>query len=339
MSEKNPKKKYGNKKVEYYCEKCDFLTSNKKDYTRHLKTKKHNRPKKTPKKSSSVDFVCVVCKKKYKHQSSWSRHQTKCLEVYSKSVELEQEMLKNIAFSAISKNPKNDNFEEMNQKVEEFENEKNEKKSLKMKKKEIEEKEEFMMKMIEQQNKTIELLKQSIQTNQEMSKNVGNNNNNTISINLFLNENCKNAMNLTDFIQNMNVSLEDLEFSKDNGFVKGVTNIFTKQLQDLDPTQRPIHCSDKKRLQFYVKEDDVWQKDLNNEKIDRTITNIKIKQAQSLTEWEKDNPNFQNDPVLLDKWQYMMANLSAVEGKEKASKNIARNIADVLNIKEAMPKK
>ena len=195
------------------------------------------------------------------------------------------------------------------------------------------------MKMIEQKNKTIELLKQSIQTNQEMSKNVGNNNNNTISINLFLNENCKNAMNLTDFIQNMNVSLEDLEFSKDNGFVKGVTNIFTKQLQDLDPTERPIHCSDKKRLQFYVKEDDVWQKDTNNEKIDRTITNIKIKQAQSLTEWEKEHPNFRNDPALLEKWQYMMANLSAAEGKEKASKNIARNIADVLNIKEAMPKK
>ena len=330
MSEKNPKKKYGNKKVEYYCEKCDFLTCNKKDYTRHLKTKKHNRPKKTPKKAPSVDFVCVVCKKKYKHQSSWSRHQTKCLETYTKSVELEQEMLKNIAFSAISKKPQNENIEEMNEKIKELENEKTENKLSEN---------ELMMKMLEQQNKTIGLLQQSIQTNQEMSKNVGNNNNNTISINLFLNENCKNAMNLTDFIQNMNVSLEDLEFSKDNGFVKGVTNIFTKQLQDLDPTQRPIHCSDKKRLQFYVKEDDVWQKDLNNEKIDRTITNIKIKQAQSLTEWEKDNPNFQNDPVLLDKWQYMMANLSAVGEKEKASKNIARNIADVLNIKEAMPKK
>ena len=328
MSKKNPKKNYGKKKVEYYCEKCDFLTSNKKDYTRHLKTKKHNRPKKTPKKAPSVDFVCVVCKKKYKHQSSWSRHQTKCLETYTKSVELEQEMLKNIAFSAISKNPKNDNLEEIKQKIKELE-----------KDKEKNSKDELIMTMIKQQNETMELLKQSIKTNEEMSKNVGNNNNNTISINLFLNENCKNAMNLTDFIQNMNVSLEDLEFSKDNGFVKGVTNIFTKQLQDLDPTERPIHCSDKKRLQFYVKEDDVWQKDTNNEKIDRTITNIKIKQAQSLTEWEKDNPNFQNDPVLLEKWQYMMANLSAADGKEKASKNIARNIADVLNIKEAMPKK
>ena len=191
-------------------------------------------------------------------------------------------MLKNIAFSAISKNPKNDNLEEMKQKIKELE-----------KDKEKNSKDELIMTMIKQQSETMELLKQSMRANENMSKNVGNNNNNTISINLFLNENCKNAMNLTDFIQNMNVSLEDLEFSKDNGFVKGVTNIFTKQLQDLDPTQRPIHCSDKKRLQFYVKEDDVWQKDLNNEKIDRTITNIKIKQAQSLTEWENDHPNFQ----------------------------------------------
>ena len=328
MSEKNPKKKYGNKKVEYYCEKCDFLTSNKKDYTKHLKTKKHNRPKKTPKKTTFVEYKCIFCKKKYKHQSSWSRHTVKCLEIYNKSVELEQSMLKNIAFSAISKNPKNENIEEMNEKIKELENEKSKNS-----------KDELMMKMLEQQNKTIELLQQSIQTTQEMSKNVGNNNNNTISINLFLNENCKNAMNLTDFIQNMNVSLEDLEFSKDNGFVKGVTNIFTKQLQDLDPTERPIHCSDKKRLQFYVKEDDVWTKDTNNEKIDRTITNIKIKQVLSLTEWEKENPNFLQDPQLLDKWQYMMANMSAIEGKEKASKNIARNIAEVINIKDAMPKK
>jgi len=198
---------------------------------------------------------------------------------------------------------------------------------------------ELMNNIMVQHEETLELLKQSIQQNAEISKNVGNNNNNTISINLFLNKNCKNAMNLTDFIQNMNVSLEDLEFSKDNGFVKGVTNIFTKQLQDLDPTERPIHCSDTKRLQFYVKEDDVWTKDVNNEKIDKTITNIKIKQVQSLTEWEKENPNFLQDPKLLDKWQYMMVNMSAAEGKEKASKNITRNIAEVINIKDAMPKK
>ena len=144
MEQKKTPKKSRKKKVEYYCEKCDFLTSNKKDYTRHLKTKKHNRPKKTPKKTPSVDFACVVCKKKYKHQSSWSRHTVKCLEIYNKSVELEQSMLKNIAFSAISKNPKNENIEEMNEKIKELENEKSKNS-----------KDELMMKMLEQQNKTI----------------------------------------------------------------------------------------------------------------------------------------------------------------------------------------
>tara|TARA_B000000475_G_scaffold268299_1_gene260554 strand:- start:141 stop:1202 length:1062 start_codon:yes stop_codon:yes gene_type:complete len=323
MDEKKTPKKYGKKKVKYYCEKCDFLSSNKKDYTRHLKTKKHLGIKKKPQNSDFVDFECVFCDKHYKSKSALKKHQRKCKKLLISIVDPVDQK---------AKNPKND----INLKTE---------KKLKEKLKELEKeksknsKDELIMTMIKQQSETMELLKQSIKTTQEMSKNVGNNNNNTISINLFLNENCKNAMNLTDFIQNMNVSLEDLEFSKDNGFVKGVTNIFTKQLQDLDPTERPIHCSDKKRLQFYVKEDDVWTKDTNNEKIDRTITNIKIKQVLSLTEWEKENPNFLQDPVLLDKWQYMMANMSAIEGKEKASKNIARNIAEVINIKDAMPKK
>ena len=119
-----------------------------------------------------------------------------------------------------------------------------------------------------------------------MKHKIGNNNNNTISINFFLNEQCKNAMNLTDFINQLNVSLEDLQYSKNNGFIEGVTNIFTKQLKDLKPTERPIHCSDKKRLQFYVKDDDKWCKDSNNEKIDETIYNIKMKQTSKLTEWE-----------------------------------------------------
>lgn len=318
MEQKKTPKKPRKKKVEYYCEKCDFLTSNKKDYNRHLKTKKHMGGVKKTQKKPLVDFECVFCDRHYMSKSALKKHQKKCKILLNCLVEPPVKK---------TKKPQKNYKKKLNEKIKELEKEKENGKD------------EIIMKMIEQQNKTMELLKQTIQTTENMSKNVGNNNNNTISINLFLNENCKNAMNLTDFIQNMNVSLEDLEFSKDNGFVKGVTNIFTKQLQDLDPTERPIHCSDKKRLQFYVKEDDVWQKDTNNEKIDRTITNIKIKQAQSLTEWEKDHPNFQNDPALLEKWQYMMANLSAVEGKEKASKNIARNIAEVISIKEAMPKK
>ena len=90
-------------------------------------------------------------------------------------------------------------------------------------------------------------------------------NNQNMTINVFLNEQCKDALNLTDFVQNIKVTLEDLQYTKDNGFVNGFVNgaahIITKQLQDLEPTQRPIHCSDKKRLQFYVKDDDKWGKE------------------------------------------------------------------------------
>ena len=147
-----------------------------------------------------VDFICYYCKKKYKHQSSWSRHLLKCVKAGKNNVDSDQEMLKNIALHAIQKNPKIEKSEKKMEKVENNEDE------LSLK--------EILMAQLKQQNETIELLKQSIETNSKMSKNVGNNNNNTISINLFLNENCKNAMNLTDFIQNMNVSLEDLNFQR-----------------------------------------------------------------------------------------------------------------------------
>ena len=114
-------------------------------------------------------------------------------------------------------------------------------------------------------------------------------NNRNMTINVFLNEQCKDALNLTDWVQNIKVTLEDLEYTKDNGFVDGVTNIITKQLRDLKPTERPIHCSDKKRLQFYVKDNDEWTKDTNNKKLDETLRDVKLKLPKSLTEWEKMN--------------------------------------------------
>ena len=85
-------------------------------------------------------------------------------------------------------------------------------------------------------------------------------NNQNMTINVLLNEQCKDALNLSDWVNGIKVSLEDLQYSRANGFVNGVTNIIQKQLQDLKPTERPIHCSDKKRLQFYIKDNDEWVK-------------------------------------------------------------------------------
>ena len=160
--------------------------------------------------------------------------------------------------------------------------------------------------------------------------------NQKMTINVFLNEECKNAMNLTDFVDQFKVSLEDLQYTRDNGFAQGITNIFTKQLKDMDPTTRPIHCSDSKRLQFYVKDENEWVKDSDGKQLDSTINKIKIKQANSLTEWELEHPDFIKDPKLTDEWCSMMAKI-APESKNDIPK-IKRSFAKYFEIKEAMKK-
>ena len=116
------------------------------------------------------------------------------------------------------------------------------------------EKESLKQEVSELKNMMKQILNNQVQstsnfeTLKDVIPKIGNTYNNRMSINIYLNEKCKNAMNLTDFVENVKVSLEDLLYTKNHGFVKGISNIFAKQLQDMEPTQRPIHCSDKKTL-------------------------------------------------------------------------------------------
>lgn len=302
MDKKKTPKKYGKKKVEYKCLKCNYITRNKKDYKRHLQTKKHlrlgdNGLKKTP----NVDFVCLYCKKKYKTKCGLKKHMKKC------NIDLNENVENRIT------NPKTPKLQEDSAMA------------------------NAIVKLVEQNQKLVEQNAEIMKCMKEQSKVTQNNTTNNISINFFLNEQCKNAMNLTDFINKLQVSLEDLQYSKNNGFIEGVTNIFTKQLQDLKPTERPIHCSDKKRLQFYVKDNDTWQKDENNKKIDETIYNIKMAQTKKLTEWEKLHPNYMQDPKLSQEWGDILN--SCTEGLDnpvKTKEKLKRNIASKIQIKEAL---
>lgn len=304
--------------MKYYCKKCDFLSSNKKDFNRHLLTRKHRKTPKPEKIIKNVEFICKFCEKGYKYKSGLSRHKKKC--------KMNPENLCGKNGNVTQKLPSE---KYLKKGTTLFENTEKVDDEISLK--------DILMQQLQQQNETIELLKQSIETNTKMMPKIGNNNNNTISINLFLNEQCKNAMNLTDFINQVQVSLEDLQYSKNNGFVEGVTNIFAKQLKDLKPTERPIHCSDKKRLQFYVKEDNKWSKDSNNEKIDETIYNIKMKQTSKLTEWEKLHPNYVQDPKLLNEWQQILNSMTEETGqRDKVKEKLKRNIAEHIQIKKAL---
>jgi len=315
---KNGNQKSAKIRKKYHCKSCDYITCDKKDWNKHILTRKHKKTQNPDKIIKNVEFICKFCEKGYKYKSGLSRHKKKC--------KMNPENFCGKNGNVTQKLPSEANLKKGTTL---FEKKEKQDDDISLK--------ELLMQQLKQQNDTIELLKQSIETNTKMMPKIGNNNNNTISINVFLNEQCKNAMNLTDFINQVQVSLEDLQYSKNNGFIEGVTNIFTKQLQDLKPTERPIHCSDKKRLQFYVKEDDKWSKDANNEKIDETIYNIKMKQTLTLTEWEKLHPNYAQDPKLLNEWQQMLNSMTEDIGqRDKVKEKLKRNIAEHIQIKEAL---
>ena len=309
--EKNPKK---NPK-KFYCTKCDFLSSNKKDYNRHVLTRKHKMDnmdnnwitKKTP-------YHCMVCDKTYKYASGLSKHKRKCA---LSSVE-SKENIKTIKklTTTVGKTSEMDQEKELL-------------------KEEISELRTMMKKLIKSQQQQTKNFTEAIKN---VIPNVDNTYNNKMSINIYLNEKCKDAMNLTDFVDNVKVSLEDLMYTKNHGFVKGVSNIFMKQLQDMEPTQRPIHCSDKKRLQFYVKDEDKWEKDNTHEKINKTIDKITFKQIKHIKSWERAHPNYLEDEALLTEWQIMIRNITgnSVDGNIKNKSSIKREIGTTVEVKHEL---
>jgi len=156
-----------------------------------------------------------------------------------------------------------------------------------------------------------------------------------MTINMVLNRDCKDAMNLTDFVNNVKISWADFDYTKENGYVNGITNIFVKQLKNLKPTERPIHCSDVEKMQFYFKDEDKWEKDTTNEKIDESIKNITQKQMVQIKRWEESNPTYTNDPILLEEWHNMILCLMGGKNSEEIIINkeeIKKKIGDSVNI-------
>jgi len=168
---------------------------------------------------------------------------------------------------------------------------------------------EFIQKQTEQQNKLMEsVVKLAEQAN---VTNTNYNNTNNISINLFLNQECKNAMNLTDFVDNVKLSLEDIKYTTEHGYVKGISNILVKNLTDIDPKERPIHCSDTKRLQACMKE------------------------------WTTANPDYLDNEKKMEEYMIMVRRLMGGNNIEEQTKNknrIIRQVSEEVQVKEAINK-
>ena len=156
---------------------------------------------------------------------------------------------------------------------------------------------------------------------------------------MFLNEYCKNAMSLTDFVNKIVVSIADLENTKKLGFADGISNVILNSLNDMSTAERPIHSTDIKRSKFFIKDTEGWKKDTNCDHIDDAITKIKIKHVDALSDWELENPEFTKNDEKSEKWSGLLDCISSGEDKKETEKNkkqVKKNIAEICSIKKAI---
>jgi hypothetical protein len=261
-NEKNSKKL-----INYCCESCDFKSSNKNDYTRHINTIKH---KNTVSQCFSIEktqknsFNCE-CGKTYKDYSGLWRHKKKCNNISVTDSNVESMDKDQIIIMLIKQNSEL-----------------------------IKETSEFKNIMIEQQNTMMKVIENGTQnniTNNNNNINHTNSHNKSFNLNFFLNETCKNAMNITEFVDSIKLQLSDLENVGKIGYVEGLSKIIIKNLNALDVTERPVHCSDSKRDTMYVKDEDKWEKENeNNHKVLKAIEDIANKNSKMVKEWKLKNP-------------------------------------------------
>ena len=170
-------------------------------------------------------------------------------------------------------------------------------------------------------------------TNNDHSTNTTNNTKKKFNLNFFLNEECKNAMNLSDFIKELVVNMEDLEYICEAGYAEGMSKIITKAINGKHKTERPIHCSDSKRETMHVKQDDVWQKDSNKEECERLIDHITSKNYKFMKKWCDEHPGYVvSDSPDYDKWYGITRALCNTD--PKAKKKLLRHLALVTEIEK-----
>ena len=288
----------------YYCKNCDYKCSRKNDFNKHLLTKKHKMIINDNNEaichtishtSKEVKKCVCVCGKIYTQKSNLSRHKKKC------NSENNNEGNKNNNTGDANKNDLIKQLLLQNQQL-------------------IFDNQEF-------KNMILDIISKPSTINNN------NCNNNQFNLNLFLNEKCKNAMNMCDFINSFQIQSSDFEDMGKLGYVQGISNIFIKNLKDLDETVRPLHCSDIKRETLYIKDNNIWNKDEKKDKIKKAITDIIHKNVKYIPIWRDENPssldgtNKKNDEYMKITNQVMTAITPDDDsGINKIIKNVATKV-------------
>ena len=303
------------KKPFFVCEYCDFKCSKESNYKLHVETIKHKRVTESNKKMPNMgkqNFSCI-CGNSYMYRPGLAKHKRNCLILKSSKKEGEDINSNN---GVVSEN-----------KIEEKVDTKTDK-----------ELKDLVKELIKQNGELVKTIHDMVPKigNTNITNNT-NNMNNSFNLNVFLNEQCKDALNISDFIDSLKITLEDLLFSKTNGISRGITDVMIKGLKELDIHRRPIHCTDIKRDIMYIKDEDKWCKDENHEMMKNTIVKIADKERTALQQWAIDNPDWmETERKQLDYLTMVRSICEPIENYDNYERKILKNLGKEIHVDKKM---
>jgi hypothetical protein len=243
----------------YFCKKCDFKCSYISDWTRHINTRKHlvskegnvMEIKNTSQHSSSN--ICNICNRNYKSISGLWKHKKNCTEPQQNNLNANKEDIVTIK--------------------------------------------EIMTYLIKENSEMKNLMMEVIKvgtnnnSNNNNCNNITNSHNKAFNLNFFLNETCKDAMNIGEFVDSLKLQLADLEKVGEAGYIEGISSIIVKNLKQLDVTKRPVHCTDKKRETVYIKDENKWEKDEDKSQMHKLIKRVVSKNMKMFEKYRDAHPD------------------------------------------------
>ena len=285
-----------NKETLYYCSDCKYKTQKKYNFDCHIKSKKHHQNVVKCDDDENNIYICEICKYSTNLYSNFTKH-----------LNTQKHIMKNQSLNEI--------------KIE------NDSSGLKLT-------EDLFYELVKSNKQLMEVIQNGTSNIANINSN-NNNNTNTFNLNFFLNETCKDAINLKDFIESIEVSIMDLKKLGNKGYVEGISSLMIDKLNELDITKRPIHSTDVKRNSIYIKDDDEWEKD-EKEKLMSTLWDVARKETQALAnKYKAEYPKCETDRNSREHEEYWRIFYNAMGGKggdiddlqRKVVKKIVQNIA------------
>jgi hypothetical protein len=291
----------------YTCEYCDYITCSFKDYDKHLHTNKHlnrtnlnNLEQKIP--ENHKDYKCKICNKSYKARNSLWYHEQKCS---IKNIEEDEPSDKQLILQILKQNSEL-----------------------------IKENSELRKEQTDIKELILEIVKNGTHNTTNNNTTHTNSHNKAFNLNFFLNETCKNAMNITDFVDSIKLQLTDLMEFGELGYVDGISKIIVKNLNNLDETVRPVHCTDKKRETMYVKDEGQWIKeDENKTRLKKAIMRVSNKNIRLLPQFREKYPEYKNSSSKISDVHDKLV-IEVMETDDGKKDKIIKNISRATTIKD-----